>query len=43
VSGTAAGWLRRRPAVERAERWVTGLVFVGLGAATAFAGSERQR
>jgi threonine/homoserine/homoserine lactone efflux protein len=43
AAGSAAGWLRRRPAVERVERWVTGLFFIGLGAATAFAGSERRR
>lgn len=42
AAGSAAGWLRRRPAVERVERWVTGLFFIGLGAATAFAGGERK-
>ncbi|HET9552290.1 MAG TPA: LysE family translocator [Anaeromyxobacteraceae bacterium] len=31
-------WLRRNPAVARSERWVAGLVFVGLGAVAAFTG-----
>lgn len=43
AAGSAAGWLRRRPAVERVERWVTGLFFIGLGAATAVAGDGRER
>lgn len=41
AAGSAAGWLRSRPAAIRAERWVTGGVFVGLGAFTAFSGVHR--
>ena len=41
AAGSAAAWLKRRPRVVRAERWVSGGVFLGLGAFTAFAGAHR--
>jgi threonine/homoserine/homoserine lactone efflux protein len=40
LAGTSAGWLGARPHVARARRYVTGGVYVGLGLATAFAGSR---
>lgn len=42
AAGTAAGWLRGRPAFLRAESWVSGSVLVGLGLATAFSGSRAE-
>jgi threonine/homoserine/homoserine lactone efflux protein len=41
AAGTLGGWLRRSRGFVRAERLVSGTVFVGLGVATAFAGSKR--
>ena len=41
AAGTLGGWLRRSRGFVRAERFVSGTVFVGLGVATAFAGSKR--
>ncbi|HET6624254.1 MAG TPA: LysE family translocator [Gaiellaceae bacterium] len=38
AAGTAGGVLRRSPRLLRAQRYVTGSVYVGLGLATAFAG-----
>ena len=39
AAGTAGGMLRRSRRFVRAQRYVTGTVYVGLGVATAFAGS----
>jgi threonine/homoserine/homoserine lactone efflux protein len=41
AAGTLGGWLRRSRGFVRAERFVSGTVLVGLGVATAFAGSKR--
>jgi threonine/homoserine/homoserine lactone efflux protein len=41
AAGTLGGWLRRSRGFVRAERFVSGTVFVGLGVATALAGSKR--
>ena len=41
AAGSAAGWMRGRPAFLRAERWASGGVLVGLGLATAFSGAHR--
>jgi threonine/homoserine/homoserine lactone efflux protein len=41
AAGSAAGWMRGRPAFLRAERWASGGVLVGLGVATAFSGAHR--
>ena len=40
AAGTAGGVLRRSRRLLRAQRYVTGSVYVGLGVATAFAGDE---
>jgi threonine/homoserine/homoserine lactone efflux protein len=40
AAGSAAGWLRGRPAFLRVESWISGSVLVGLGLATAFSGSR---
>jgi threonine/homoserine/homoserine lactone efflux protein len=42
LAGTAAGWVRGRSAVRSVQRWVTGCIFIGLGVATVFVGSERR-
>jgi threonine/homoserine/homoserine lactone efflux protein len=42
AAGSAAGWLRGRPAFLRAEGWISGSVLVGLGLATAFSGSRAE-
>jgi threonine/homoserine/homoserine lactone efflux protein len=42
LAGTAGGWLRRGGRLLRAERYVTGGVFVGLGVAAALAGPGRK-
>jgi threonine/homoserine/homoserine lactone efflux protein len=41
AAGSAAGWMRGRPAFLRGERWASGGVLVGLGLATAFSGAHR--
>ncbi len=41
AAGTLGGWLRRSRGFAAAERYVSGTIFVALGAATAFAGSKR--
>jgi threonine/homoserine/homoserine lactone efflux protein len=42
AAGTAGNWLKRSPAYLKAERWVSGLVFIGLGLTAAFAGNQRK-
>ena len=42
AAGTAGGWLRRDGRVLRAERYVGGSVFVGLGVTAALAGNGRK-
>jgi threonine/homoserine/homoserine lactone efflux protein len=42
AAGTAVGWLKRDGRALRAERYVTGGVFVGLGLTAAFAGNGRK-
>ena len=42
AAGTAAEWLRGSPRFLRAERWVSGSVFVGLGVATAVSGHAQK-
>jgi threonine/homoserine/homoserine lactone efflux protein len=42
LAGTAGGWLRRDGRILRAERYVTGGVFVGLGVTAALAGHGRK-
>ena len=43
ASGSAADWLKGRPVMIRVERWVTGTVLVGLGAAAALSGAHRSK
>ena len=43
ASGSAAGWLKARPIAAHVERWVTGTVLVGLGAAAALSGTHRSK
>jgi threonine/homoserine/homoserine lactone efflux protein len=43
AAGAAAGWARRRPRLVRAQRWASGTVLVGLGAAGAAGGDGRAR
>lgn len=43
ASGSAAAWLRTRPAAVRVERWFTGTVFLGLGCAAALTGGHHTK
>src|SRR4051794_34302354 len=43
ASGSAAQWLRERPIAVKIERWVSGTVLVGLGAAAALTGAHKSR
>jgi threonine/homoserine/homoserine lactone efflux protein len=40
AAGSAATWLKSRPRVVHGERWVSGSVFLGLGAFTALSGAH---
>lgn len=42
LSGSAGRWLRGHPRLVRGERWVTGTVYLGLGAAAALSGAPGQ-
>ena len=42
-SGSAAQWLRDRPIAVKVERWVSGTVLVGLGAAAALTGAHKSK
>lgn len=42
AAGTAGNWLRRSPVYLKAERWVSGVVFIGLGVTAAFAGNQKK-
>ncbi|HMN81603.1 MAG TPA: LysE family translocator [Burkholderiaceae bacterium] len=42
AAGTAGNWLKRSPGYLKAERWVSGVVFIGLGLTAAFAGNQRK-
>lgn len=41
LAGTAGKFLRSHPGFPRAQRWVSGTVYIGLGIAAAFAGSRK--
>ena len=43
ASGSAASWLKEWPLAAKLERWVTGTVLVGLGAAAALTSAHRAR
>lgn len=40
ISGSAGDWLKRQPAFATAQRYVAGIVFIGLGMITALTGSK---
>ncbi len=42
AAGTAGNWLKRSPSYFKAERWVSGVVFIGLGLTAAFAGNQKK-
>jgi threonine/homoserine/homoserine lactone efflux protein len=42
AASAAGGWLKRSPAYLNVERYVSGVVFIGLGLTTAFAGNHRK-
>lgn len=42
AAGTAGKWLKRSPAYLKAERWVSGFVYIGLGLTAAFAGNQKK-
>jgi threonine/homoserine/homoserine lactone efflux protein len=43
ASGSAAEWLKARPVAIKVERWVTGTVLVGLGAAAALTSAHKAK
>jgi threonine/homoserine/homoserine lactone efflux protein len=43
ASGSAADWLKARPVAVKLERWVTGTVLVGLGAAAALTSAHKAK
>jgi threonine/homoserine/homoserine lactone efflux protein len=43
ASGSAAEWLKARPVAVKVERWVSGTVLVGLGAAAALTSAHRAK
>lgn len=42
AAGTAGNWLKRSPAYLKAERYVSGVLFIGLGVTAALAGNNRK-
>lgn len=42
AAGTAGKWLKRSPVYQKAERWVSGFIYIGLGLTAAFAGNHRK-
>jgi threonine/homoserine/homoserine lactone efflux protein len=42
AAGTAGQWLKRSRGYFKAEKYVSGLVFIGLGLTTAFAGNQKK-
>ncbi len=43
AAGSIGGWLRSRPAFRRRQRYATGIIYLGLGAATVLAGPSTRR
>jgi threonine/homoserine/homoserine lactone efflux protein len=43
TAGTAAEWLRARPRFLAGERWISGVMYIGLGLAAALSSSHQQR
>lgn len=42
AAGTAGKWLKRSPVYLKAERWVSGFIYIGLGFTVAFAGNHKK-
>jgi threonine/homoserine/homoserine lactone efflux protein len=42
AAGTAGGWLKRGRGYLKFERYVSGVLFIGLGLTAAFAGNQRK-
>lgn len=42
AAGTAGKWLKRSTAYIKAERWVSGFIYIGLGLTAAFAGNQKK-
>ena len=42
AAGTAGGWLKRSHGYQSVERYVSGVLFIGLGLSAAFAGNQRK-
>lgn len=42
AAGTAGNWLKQTPAYFKAERWVSGAVFIGLGLTAALSGNQKK-
>ncbi|WP_084264847.1 LysE family translocator [Actinomadura macra] len=43
AAGSIGAWLRARPSFQRRQRYVTGAIYLGLGAAAVFAGPSARR
>ncbi|RKS76609.1 threonine/homoserine/homoserine lactone efflux protein [Actinomadura pelletieri DSM 43383] len=43
AAGSIGSWLRSRPVFQRRQRYATGLIYLGLGAAAVFAGPSSRR
>jgi threonine/homoserine/homoserine lactone efflux protein len=43
TAGTAAEWLRARPRFLASERWISGVMYIGLGLAAVLSSSHQQR
>lgn len=42
AAGTAGNWLKRSPVYLKAERWVSGFIYIGLGLTAALAGNQKK-
>jgi threonine/homoserine/homoserine lactone efflux protein len=42
AAGTAGNWLKRSPVYLKAERWVSGSIYIGLGLRAAFSGNHKK-
>ncbi|KWT75377.1 LysE family translocator [Agrobacterium radiobacter] len=42
AAGTAGNWLKRSPVYLKAERWVSGFVYIGLGMTAALSGNHKK-
>ncbi len=42
AAGTAGNWLKRSPVYLKAERWVSGSIYIGLGLTAAFSENHKK-